>query len=145
MFPTRYSPASVFAEMNRLSRELDRALGVRANGRDGALWPPMNLWSDADNLYLEAELPGFSLDALEITVTGERQLSIKGNRTRPSPENASWHRQERAYGEFTRVVDLPELVDTNRVAAEFKDGVLLVTLPKREEAKPRRIDVQVKQ
>ena len=61
-------------------------------------YPPLNLWEDDGNLYVEAELPGFELSELDITVAGEKQLSIKGERKEPETKDATWHRQERGYG-----------------------------------------------
>jgi HSP20 family protein len=78
---------------------------------------------------------------LEIFVHGN-QLSIKGERPEPPSESKTWHRQERGYGKFVRLVDLPFELDQDKVEAEFKNGVLTITLPKREESKPRRIEVK---
>lgn len=145
MFATRYNPSSILSELNRLSSDFDRVFGPRSRGNGGArtgAYPPLNVWSDDDNLYVEAELPGFSMDDLEIIVSGENQLSIKGHRERPGDEKATWHRQERGYGDFSRMLELPEPVDAGRVEAQFKHGVLSITLPTREEAKPRRIKVK---
>ena len=146
MSDTRYSPLSLMSEFNRLTGELDRVFGPRLRSNGGTetgVYPPLNLWCDDDNLYVEAELPGVNMEDLEITVMGENQLSVKGHRDRPGHEQSTWHRQERGYGHFTRAIELPEQVDANRVEAEFKNGVLTMTLPKREEAKPRRIEVKM--
>ncbi len=146
MFATRYNPSALLSDLDRLSSEFDRAFGARLSdngGRNVGTFPPLNVWSDENNLYVEAELPGFALDDLEIVVTGENQLSLKGHRDRPSQEAATWHRQERGYGNFTRILELPDQVNAEQVDAEFKHGVLTVTLPKREAAKPRRIEVKV--
>jgi HSP20 family protein len=131
--------------MNRLHEEMNRLFGRYANGsREFAHsnYPPLNLWEDDNNLYVEAELPGFQLDDLEMYVTGENQLSIKGRRKQPELENGAWHRQERGYGAFSRLMELPGAVDSEKVSAEFQNGVLTITLPKKEEAKPRRIEVK---
>ena len=144
MLATRWEPRNIWAEMNRLRDEMDRLFG-RWNGPrrfSDSVYPPLNLWEDDDNLYVEAELPGFELSDLEITVTGDNQLSIKGERKPPEVEGATWHRQERGYGSFSRMIELPEHVDPDKVSAEFKHGVLTVTMPKREEARPRRIEVK---
>jgi HSP20 family protein len=126
-------------EMNRL---FDR-FGSSNGTRDGAVsHPALNVWGDKDQLYVEAELPGMELDDLEIYVNGDRQLSIKGKREAPSVEKGTWHRNERNYGEFSRTLELPHEVDPNKVQAEFKHGVLCVTLPRREETRPRRIEVK---
>lgn len=144
---TRWQPFSdVRAEMNRMHDEMNRLFG--RNGNNGARelspagFPPLNMWEDENNLYLEAELPGFNLDKLEMFVTGDNQFSIKGERKQPEMDKGTWHRQERGYGDFSRIMELPGAVDSDNVSAELKDGVLTVTLPKKEEAKPRRIEVK---
>ena len=143
MLGTRIEP---WAEMNRLRNEMDRVFGRYGGGqprRFGAsAFPAVNAWEDDDNLYVEAELPGFELDDLEMYVTGENQLSIKGQRKQPQLEGGTWHRQERGFGTFSRIIELPAAVDSEKVDAEFKLGVLRITLPKREEVKPRRIEVK---
>jgi HSP20 family protein len=107
-----------------------------------SVYPPLNLWEDDDHLYVEAELPGFEMSDLEIYVTSGNQLSITGERKRPELEGGNWHRQERGYGNFNRMIELPHEVNSDHVAAEFKNGVLTVTLPKTEGVKPRRIEVK---
>ena len=143
----RWQPFSnVSSEMNRLHEEMNRLFGRYANGAPGfpqSVYPPVNLWEDEDSYFVEAELPGCRSENLEMYVTSENQLSIKGERTPPTLEKGAWHRQERGYGSFSRLMDLPGAVDGGRVSAEFKDGVLKITLPKKEEAKPRRIEVKV--
>ncbi|GIX00326.1 MAG: molecular chaperone Hsp20 [Pirellulaceae bacterium] len=143
MLSTRWQPRSIWSEMNRLREEMERAFGGADLRRfDTYVFPPLNLWEDDNNLYVEAELPGFELSDLEIYVNGDNQLVLKGERKPPQIEGGTWHRQERGYGSFNRMVELPEHVDPDKVAAEFKNGVLTITLPKREEAKPRRIEVK---
>jgi HSP20 family protein len=143
---TRWQPfGDVRSEMNRLHDEMNRLFGRYANGPRGLSpggYPPLNMWEDDDHLYVEAELPGFCLDELEMYVTGENQLSIKGTRKPPEQGKGTWHRQERGYGSFSRLMELPGPVDSEQVSAEFKNGVLTITLPKKSEAKPRRIEVK---
>lgn len=140
MFNTRWNP--VLEMRDEMSRLFDRwgMNGPRSLSR--AQYPLLNLWEDEDNLFVEAELPGFEMDDLEIYVTGENQLSLKGERKQPKHEGGTWHRQERGYGAFNRVVELPTSVNGEKVSAEFRNGVLTISLPKREEAKPRRIEVK---
>lgn len=142
MLATRWEP---WTEMNRLSREMDRLFGRSGAGMGRPLgvgaFPALNVWEDDNNLYAEAELPGFSLDDLEIYVTGN-QLSIKGERRPPQQDGGTWHRQERVYGKFSRMIEVPGDVDGDKVSAEFKNGVLSITLPKSEAVKPRRIEVK---
>ena len=133
------------AEMNRLHDEMNRLFGRYTNGArefSPGGYPPLDLWEDEDNLYVEAELPGLKLDDLEMYVTGDNQLSIKGERKQPELENGTWHRQERNFGRFSRLMELPGAVDSEQVSAELKNGVLTITLPKKEEARTRRIEVK---
>lgn len=126
-------------EMNRLFDRYGMSQGTR---RTAPSYPALNLWEDTDNLYVEAELPGMEMSELEIYVTGGDQLSLKGKRETPSEQKGTWHRQERGYGSFTRVLTLPHEVNAEKVEAEFKHGVLCITLPKQEQAKPRRIEIK---
>lgn len=133
-----------WAELNRLQDEMNRVFRRRGlNDRDAApAHPALNLWHDGDCLYVESELPGLKLGDLEIVVTAGNQLSIKGRREPASGDNAVWHRQERGYGSFARMVQLPIEVDADKVQATLKNGVLLLKLPKHSETKPRKIEVK---
>jgi HSP20 family protein len=135
----------VWPEMNRLQEEMQQWLG-RVGVTDprrfaGGVYPPLNAWEDGNNLYVEAELPELDLSDLEIFVNGDNQLLIKGERKQPEQEKGMWHRQERVHGSFSRLSELPQYVDSDKVTAEIKHGVLTITLPKRKEAKARRIEV----
>jgi HSP20 family protein len=131
--------------MRRLQEEMD--LWLRRSESEGprrftqAVYPPLNLWEDDENLYVEAELPDLELSDLEIFVNRGNQLSIKGDRKQPEQDKGMWHLQERGHGSFSRVGELPQYVDSDKVTAEFKHGVLTMTLPKRKEAEARRIEV----
>lgn len=143
----RWQPAlGLSLEFNRLQGEMDQLfgrLGMSPRSLMGRnLFPAVNLWEDSGNLYVEAELPGLEMNDLELFVTGENQLSLKGERKPRESSDAKWYRQERGFGSFERVIELPSHVNCEAVTAKFTDGVLLITLPKREEAKPRRIEVK---
>lgn len=144
MFATRWGALS---ELNRLGLELDRAFsrgGTRASRLQGiGVFPHMNLWEDGENYYAEAELPGYCKDEINLSVSGN-QLTLKGVRHSPQTENGTWHRQERGFGSFSRTVELPSDVDGDKVSADYKNGVLHITLPKRVVAKPRRIEISTK-
>jgi HSP20 family protein len=146
MLTTRWQPlGTVWPEMNRLREETERWLG-RLGMNDprrsaGSVYPPLNAWEDDDNLYIEAELPELELSDLEIIVNGDNQLSIKGERKQPEQGEGMWHRRERGHGSFSRVGELPQYVDSDKVTADLKQGVLTITLPKRKEAKARRVEV----
>jgi HSP20 family protein len=103
-------------------------------------YPALNTWEDGDNAYVEAELPGLTMDDLEIYVTGN-ELRIGGERKLAEAEGASWHRRERSQGRFSRTLTLPWEIDADKVEASLKDGVLTVKLPKCESCKPRKVKV----
>jgi HSP20 family protein len=105
-------------------------------------YPPLNVWEDDDFVYAEAELPGLKLENLEITVTGDNQLTLKGNRPRTAPEKVQWHRQELGSGTFERVLTLPVTVDPAKVEARLEHGVLTIKMAKSAAAKPRKITVK---
>lgn len=113
-------------------------LGIRA-------FPALNVWEDNDCVDVEAELPGVAMEDIEINVVGG-ELAIKGAR-RPlngGNGNRTYHRQERAVGEFSRFLTLPDAIDADKVEAVLKNGVLSIKLPKAETAKPRRIQVNAR-
>ena len=136
----------VWPQINRLQGKMEQwfcRLGMKGlRWFAGSVYPPLNAWEDENNLYLEAELHKIELTDLEIFVNGDNQLSIKGERKQPKQENGTWHRRERGHGSFSRIDELPQYVDSDKVTAEFKHGVLTITLPKRKEAKARRVEVK---
>jgi HSP20 family protein len=137
---------SPFDELERMRREMDRlseglSRGLFTGPAPG-VFPLMNVTEDKNNFYVRAELPGLKADELDISVTGDT-LSISGERKIPGEdEKARYHRREREAGKFSRMVSLPTHVDTEKVDARCIDGVLKVTLPKAEAAKPKQITVK---
>ncbi len=128
---------------NRLfSETLQRGLGDEdLASRSWA--PPVDVYETDQNLVLRAELPGIDPKDVEARVE-DNTLYLKGERKLENEgKNGNYHRVERAYGTFVRSFSLPGSIDPNRVAAEYKDGILTLTLPKREEAKPRTIQISV--
>jgi HSP20 family protein len=147
MFATRWSPfvQPWWNQFNQLHNEVNRLFDPRGDGRRGvdlSVYPPINLWEDGDSVQVEAELPGFRLEDLEIFVTGQNELSIKGERKFQAPEKGVQHRQERFFGSFNRVLTLPVAIDANQVDARLENGVLRIRLGKPEQAKPRKITVK---
>jgi len=126
--------------------EFDRLFGEARTARwptlDPRAFPAVNAWEDEECFYVEAELPGLNLDDLEIYVSEQNVLTIKGQRKQPALEGGHWHRCERAYGPFERSVPLPGPVSPDDVEATFKQGVLTVKLPKAPEIRPRKIEVK---
>jgi HSP20 family protein len=135
---TREPFGEIWGEVNRISDEMNKLFGRRS---PTAL--PVNLWADEHNLYAEFDLPDVDPAKLEVTVTEGTKLSIAGDRAAPDEAGAVWVRQERPFGAFSREVTLPVLVDADKVQANYENGVLKLTLPKSEAAKPRKITVTV--
>ena len=141
--PTFDSPFADFEQMRReMLRLLDTATGDTFANLGSGVFPPMNVTQDDDNFYLRAEVPGIKPSELSITAVRNR-VSLAGKREiQPEHERVSYHRRERAEGSFNRTVTLPTEVDAARVDARYADGILTLTLPKAEEAKPRQITVR---
>jgi len=102
--------------------------------------PALDLYQNDDNLVAMVELPGMRKENIEISLH-DGTLSISGERKSSSSNGDRAERTERSVGSFRRSVTLPTRVDANKVSATYRDGILTVTLPKAEEAKPKRIDV----
>jgi HSP20 family protein len=102
----------------------------------------LNLWVGEDDQVVTAELPGFLLKDLEISVLGS-SLTISGDRTAEGlPETAENHRQERMFGKFSRTIELPYPVEVNKVEAALEKGLLTIHLPRAEADKPKKIKVK---
>ena len=136
---SRHPLGALWQEFNQVQDEFAKWFGRAAGPTAG---PQLSVWEDEHAVYAEADLPGVDPAKLEITVAEGTQLTVQGERTPPEIPGAAWVRQERPFGKFTRVVGLPALVDADRVEAKYENGVLRLTLPKHEAAKPRRITVQ---
>jgi HSP20 family protein len=147
-------------EMHRLRHDIDRALaqvGWRNGGRNGRTFPTaflpgqaarayplINVSEDADVLYVTALAPGLEPTAIQLTVQDNR-LTMAGEKQRVAAEVQpdTFHRSERAAGTFVRTVTLPIDVEHAQVQADYKHGLLVVTLPKAEKARPKQIAVSV--
>jgi HSP20 family protein len=127
---------------NRIFDQMDRLFGPTGFTAPAPAYPPLNVWDDADNFYVESELPGMKLDDIAVSVAHGDQLTIAGQRTPQDVSRAGWLRQECSYGQFTRTITLPSPVDSDGVEARYDAGVLTLTLPKSEIAKPRRIAIK---
>ena len=135
-----------FSEMNRFRSEMGKVLDALNAGRRtdhaAGVFPALNVSEDEDSLYVRAELPGVAPEDIEIT-TKENNLILKGERRiAAESEKVSYHRREREAGTFRRIISLPTKVDTDKITAVCKNGVLTVTLPKAAEIKPRQIEVE---
>jgi HSP20 family protein len=114
--------------------------------RTGRPWSPaVDILETEDNLKLKADLPDVKIEDIDIRVENNT-LTLRGQRKFEKDDSIKgWHRIERSYGEFTRTFQVPSTVDTEKVAADYKNGVLTISLPKKEAAKPRQVKVDVQQ
>jgi len=143
-------------DMENLRREVDKAFeefGViqgPANqvaflpGRGPRRYPLINLLEDKEHLYIEALTPGVDPQSLNVSVLRNR-LTLSGEKTRIAADvqPEAFHRSERSSGKFVRTFDLPVEVNEEKIQAEYKNGLLIITVPKAEKAKPRQVDVRV--
>ena len=142
----RFDPYREFATLQDRMHRLFGDVYLRDEDvtRRGNWVPPVDIYeTDTHDLIIKAELPDMSREAIEVTVENNT-LTLKGERKVPAGvKEEQLRRVERAYGSFTRSFTLPNTVDAAKVSAEYKHGVLTVTLPFREDAKPRTINVEV--
>lgn len=145
-----------FREMEALRREVERAFEDFGQGRQPAWrsaflpgvsarsYPLMNAAEDKDSVYIEALAPGLDPQSLEVSVQNDT-LRIAGEKTpiKADIKPEAYHRAERGAGRFVRTLALPTAIDADKVKAEYKNGLLLLTLPKHEKAKPKQISVAV--
>jgi HSP20 family protein len=144
MMYRRYRIPTVWREMDRLQREMNRLFEDYSPQRlrSAPSYPALNAWSNEEGLLVTAEVPGVSPQDIEVSVVGET-LTLSGRRTLDDlKEGARYHRQERGYGKFSRTLQLPFPVTVEKIEAKFKNGVLSVSLPRAEEDKPRKIAVK---
>jgi HSP20 family protein len=152
----RYNPFDFFERMSEaFNRDLsdwfylpdimtENTLGVY----EGDWSPKLDLFDDKEAYYVKVDVPGIDSDDIEISVTND-VLTIKGKKKEvkkegePAKKGGEHARKERRFGSFHRTVPLPLPVDAEHVDAKLKDGVLYITLPKREETKPKKISVSV--
>ena len=142
-FSPRFSPLDALLS---LQRELDRTYESPTSGFDlgvsgRGVFPPTNVFSDKDGYIVRMEVPGIAPESLTIESHG-RTLTISGKRETSAPEGASFHRHERNSGEFSRSLQLSNDLDLTKAEATCKHGMLTVRIPKKEEAKPRQIEIK---
>ena len=145
---TTTNPWDVMRELATMQDKMNRIWGsVYDRGHEdvtsrGAWLPPVDIYeTDGKEIVLKAEVPGLRRDDIDLSVENNT-LTIKGQRRRDdSVKEDRYHRVERVYGPFSRSFTLPATVDAARISASYKDGVLTVRLPQREEARPKQIAV----
>jgi len=131
---------SLQGELNQL---FGRTFGGEGEATRGASWAPaLDVFEDKDRFVIKFELAGLGPDDVEISVE-EGTLTVSGERKfYQGMDEAGFHRVERRFGTFARSLSLPSTADAGRIEAGFDDGVLTITVPKKEEAKPRKIQVK---
>jgi len=145
MAVTRFDP---FREFTTLQDRMNRLFGdayLREQDviQHGSWVPPVDIYeTDGHDLVIKAELPDMTREQIEVTVENNT-LTLRGTKNPPEVKGEQFRRSERHYGAFVRSFTLPTTVDASKVAAEYRNGVLTVKLPYREEAKPRTINVEV--
>ncbi|HDQ14526.1 MAG TPA: Hsp20/alpha crystallin family protein [Sediminispirochaeta sp.] len=134
-------------EFERLQNEINQLFDYQPRQRglfDRALTPPLDLIETADSVEILCDMPGVAKDKLELSVSGN-VLTLKGEKLSEEPKDESKkYRQETLSGSFQRTISVPETADPNKIDAELRDGVLRISIAKREEVKPRQIEVKVK-
>jgi HSP20 family protein len=135
--------AALQDRMNRVFGDLGRRFDDDVTAR-GAWVPPVDIYeNDQHELVLKAELPDLKREDIDIRVENNA-LTLCGQKKAEQEVNEDrYHRIERTFGHFSRTFSLPPTVDTGKIAAEYKNGVLTVTLPRREDARPKQIQVQI--
>jgi HSP20 family protein len=133
-----------FNEMHRVRQEMD-SLFTGTWDRAYNVYPAINIYDDGESYVARAELPGVEAASLDVSVTGNT-LTIKGERQpEPVPQGASSHRRECDCGKFSRSFRLSEAVDSSKVMAVFKHGVLDVVMPRADIAKARKVQIVAEQ
>jgi HSP20 family protein len=138
-----YRTLDPWRRINDIQREMNRLFDVRA-GESRFEYPPINIWTNTDKAMVTAELPGYSKDDVDITLTGD-VLRIHGSRKAPDCKDEDcFHRQERNYGVFDREIKLPFAINSESVEATFKNGIISIAVHRAEEDKPKKIEIKTK-
>jgi HSP20 family protein len=133
-----------------LFQELDQAFGSSGLGFFGQSflpgigtggYPRINVSEDDTHYFIDALIPGVDAKDLDLNVM-QRNLTLAGERHEAEDRDYTWHRHERGAGKFMRTIDLPANIDTSKVDAEYKNGVLCITLPKMESDRPKKISLK---
>lgn len=143
----KYNP---LRELRSMQEQMNRLLDLAWNRdtgeefREGCWQPPVDIYEDGDAIVIMAELPGVDQQEIEVKIE-DNTLSLRGERKHDaSLKKENYHRVERYYGTFHRSFALPHSVDQERIKAVCDRGILTITLPKKEEIKPKQVSVEIK-
>ncbi|CAA0129170.1 MAG: Hsp20/alpha crystallin family protein [Hyphomicrobiales bacterium] len=139
LYPTRIRRNDPFALMRSMMRDLESGFRPPTSR---AAFPAMNVWQGPDAIAITAELPGIEPGDIEISVN-DNVLTLSGERKAPEvPEGARWHRNERAYGKFSRAIRIPFAASDDLVEARMVNGVLKIVIARPEETRPKKIEIK---
>ncbi len=142
----------LFQEMDMLRREFDQLFrGVSGSSQASSFlpgvgvggYPRVNLSEDEERYYIEALVPGVDPKDIDLNLM-QGTLTLSGERKVDEKQGLTWHRRERGAGKFMRTIELPNSIDGSKVDAEYRNGILLITLPKQQSAIPKKISVRAK-
>ena len=145
----KFDPFKNFSSLtNRMNSMLDEFDTSRMFSNSGGFNPSVDVHEDEKTITLEAEIAGVKKDDIKVSINDGNVLVLKGkksreNKTEDEKDGTTFLRVERSFGEFTRSFMLPDNVDTDSINAEFKDGLLKVTLDKKEPEKPKELEVKI--
>ncbi len=139
--------ADPFSHLSSLRSAVDQIFGdymgrTGVEGPHGGVFPPLNITESENNLYVCAELPGVDAKEIDISATAD-SIALRGERKVPQvSEEISYHQREREFGTFKRIINLPMKINTDKISASYKLGILTVVLPKAEEVQPKQIKIK---
>jgi HSP20 family protein len=141
-FSPTLDPINALLNLQReLERVVDNPLGLDLGLSGRGVSPAVNVFSERDGYVVRMEVPGMSPEQINIESQG-RTLTISGKRESGAPQGGSFHRRERSSGQFSRSLQLPADLELSRAEASYKQGMLTVRIPKKEEAKPHQITIK---
>lgn len=147
MYGSYYSENPLFAEFRRLEQELDEVFGSGTPWTGGirslppGTFPAINVAGTDDSVAVYLFAPGIDPKQLDISIQ-QNLLTVSGEREVPVTAEGTYYRQERFAGAFRRVISLPDDVDPEKVSATYRDGIVQITVRRRESAKPRQIEIR---
>ncbi len=136
------SAAKVEGEFKEMFEPLFSVFGFESVKEEG--FPTIDVFENADNVFIEAELPGIDKNRVSISIT-EDELVIEGEKTddRVESERVNYICIERSFGKFRRAIEIPEAADTSRITAKYREGVLLISIPKVKEQRKRTKKIEI--